>query len=197
MEEVQAASFPELSATEIQVRLLESQSDFFRTRLRFPDFFLRAKIRFVVEVNPKVFELEAPQEGLQAIMAHELGHVAYLKKRKRLQLLAMVRLVSERFAASFERRTDLEAIARGYGEGLRAYRQWLYAHVSGKKLKEKQQNYFSPAEIEVLMFKIRGCPDLIEYWYRNPPRNLQEIETNPPKVRCCQNQLPINGISRR
>jgi hypothetical protein len=194
IEQVRTASFPELSTTEIQVRILESKSDFFRSRLRLPDFFLRGKIRYVIKVNPEVFELQAPEEGLKAIMAHELGHVAYLKKKKRIQLLGMARLVSERFTADFERRTDLEAVSRGYGEGLKVFRQWLYQHIPEAKLREKKQNYFSPAEIETLLSKIQACPELLEYWLKHPPRNLLEIENQP---QACQNLSPMTGRSRR
>jgi len=179
MEQVRETSYAELRTADIQVRILKNESDFFRTRLRLPDFFLRRKIRYVIKVNPEVFEGQAPEEGLKAIMAHELAHVAYLKKKKRLQLLGTARLVSAKFAAGFERRTDLEAISRGYGEGLKAYREWLYHHVPEQKLKEKKQNYFSPAEIEALTSKTRECRKLFEYWSRKPPRDLREIEKTP------------------
>jgi hypothetical protein len=194
MERVRDASFPELRNTEIQVRILKSNSDFFRSRLRFPDFFLRRKIRYVIKVNPEIFQLEAPEEGLEAIMAHELSHVAYLQKKKRLELLGMARLISGRFTSNFERRTDLEAISRGYGEGLESFRLWLYPHIPQAKLNEKRLNYFSPVEIAALLSKVRACPELLEYWLRHPPRNLPEIEKQPLD---CQNLLPMSGISRR
>ena len=186
MEQVREASYAELGTVEIQVRILKNESDFFRTRLRLPDFLLRRKIRYVIKVNPEVFERQAPEEGLKAIMAHELAHVACLKKKKRVQLLGMARLVSAKFAAGFERRTDLEAISRGYGQGLKAYREWLYHHIPEQKLKEKKQNYFSPEEIEAITSKTRECPKLLEYWSRKPPRDLQEIEKPPGEaVRLC------------
>ena len=92
----------------------------------------------------------------------------------------------------FERRADLEAISRGYAEGLKTYRQWLYQHVSGTKLgtklKEKQQTYFSPTEIDVPASVIETCPGLLQFWMKNPPLNLKEIEEEPSKnVALCGN----------
>lgn len=188
LEQIQSTSYPELNTTQIQIRIMNNEVDFFRARLRFPDFFFKSRIRYVIRVNPKIFELQAPEAGLRAIMAHELAHVAYLKKENRLQLLGMVRLTSRSFAVRFERRTDLEAISRGYAEGLKTYRQWLYQHVSGTKLKEKQQTYFSPTEIEVLASVIDTCPGLLQFWMKNPPLNLKEIEEEPSKnVALCGN----------
>lgn len=189
LEQIRSTSYPELNTTQIQIRIMNNEADFFRARLRFPDFFFKSRIRYAIRVDPRVFELQAPEAGLRAIMAHELGHVAYLKKKNRLQLLGMVRLGSREFAARFERRTDLEAISRGYAEGLKTYRQWLYQHVPGTKLKEKQQSYFSPAEIEVLVSEIEKCPGLLQFWMKNPPLNLKEIEEEPSKsVTLCGNR---------
>jgi hypothetical protein len=181
LEQVRSTSYPELSSTQIQIRNMNNEADFFRARLRFPDFFFRSTIRYVIRVDPRVFELQAPEAGVRAIMAHELGHVAYLKKRNRLQLLGMVALISNRFATRFERRTDLEAISRGYAEGLKAYRQWLYQNVPATKLKEKQQRYFSPTEIEMLVSEMGKCPGLLQFWTKNPRLNLKEIEEEPTK----------------
>jgi hypothetical protein len=181
MEQVRSTSYPELSSTQIQIRKMNSEADFFRARLRFPDFFFQGTIRYVITVDPRVFELLAPEAGVRAIMAHELGHVAYLKKRNRLQLLGMVALISNSFTMRFERRTDLEAISRGYAEGLKTYRQWLYQNVPRTKLREKQERYFSPAEIEMLVLEIGKCPGLLQVWTKNPPLNLGEIEDRSSK----------------
>lgn len=176
IERIRAASYPELSAAQIQVRPFESASDFFRARPRIPDFFIKKKLRYVIQVNPRAYALQVPEDGVEAIMAHELGHVAYVKKRNRLRLLAMVRLLSEGFVRDLERRTDLEAISRGYAEGLKAYRQWLYQHIPQKSLAEKRRNYFWPEEIDSILLRIRQCPQLLNSWLKKPPRNLQEIQ---------------------
>jgi Zn-dependent protease with chaperone function len=91
-------------------------------------------MRYLVFVNPRVFEMQAPEEGVRAIIAHELAHLVYFKRRKRVRLVGLVRLTSNRFTAKFERWADLKAISLGYGEGLKEYRQWLYSNVPSSKL---------------------------------------------------------------
>ena len=169
-------SFPELKQTEVQVELLQSNSDFFRTRFGFPQFFLSKKMRYFVKVNPKVVELRVPEEGLEAIIAHELSHVVYYAQGNRLKLFGLTRLLSRDFTARFERWTDLQAISRGYGERLKTYRQWLYQNVPQNKLEEKRRNYFSPAEIDAILSRIQNRPELLDYWFKNIPRSLKEIE---------------------
>ena len=45
---------------------------------------------------------------------------------------------------------DLEAIRRGYGNGLKSYRRLVYAHIPPSKLQTKLHNYFSPEEIAAI-----------------------------------------------
>ena len=45
---------------------------------------------------------------------------------------------------------DLEAIRRGYGNGLKSYRRLVYAHIAPSKLQTKLHNYFSPEEIAAI-----------------------------------------------
>jgi hypothetical protein len=175
IERIRTCSYPELQTTQIQARPFKSASDFFRVRPRIPDFFMKKNLRYVILANPRAYELKVPEDGVEAIIAHELSHVAYLKKRNRLRLLTMVRLLSKSFAANFERRTDLDAISRGYGEGLKVYRHWLYQHISQKSLAEKRRNYLSSEEIDAISLRIRQCPQLLDFWLKKPPRNLPEV----------------------
>jgi len=175
-EKIKSVSFPELKQMEVQVKLLQSNSDFFRTRFGLPQFFFSKKMRYLVKVNPKVVPFQAPEEGLEAIIAHELSHVVYYAQGNRLRLFGLTRLVSKDFTVCFERRTDLQAISRGYGERLKTYRQWLYQNVPPDKLEEKRRNYFSPAEIDAILSRIQSRPELLEHWLKNIPRSLKEIE---------------------
>ena len=176
VERIRSASYPELTATQIELRPFQKASDFFRVRPRIPDFFARKSLRYIMQVNPKVYELQAPESGVEAIIAHELGHVDYLKKRNRMKHLALIRLLSGSFVSNFERRTDLEAISRGYGEGLKVYRQWLYQHIPQRDLAEKRRDYFSPEEIDSILLRVNRCPPLLDIWLEKPPRNLQDIQ---------------------
>jgi hypothetical protein len=176
VETIRSASYPELTATRIELRPFQKASDFFRVRPRIPDFFARKNLRYIMQINPRVYELQASENGIEAIIAHELGHVAYLQERNRLKHLALIRLLSRSFVSNFERRTDLEAISRGYGEGLKVYRQWLYQHIPQKDLAEKRRDYFSPEEIDSILLRVNQCPPLLDSWVEKPPRNLQDIQ---------------------
>lgn len=132
-------------------------------------------MQYLVFVNPRVFERSAPGVGVRAILAHELGHVLYFKTRNRLKLLGLVRLASKTSTQRFERWADLQAISRGYGEGLKGYRQWVYQNIPASKLGAKRLTYFSPDEIDAILFESRARPDLLAYWLKHLPLNLDQI----------------------
>ncbi|HMY75880.1 MAG TPA: hypothetical protein PLQ88_28925, partial [Blastocatellia bacterium] len=189
VEEVRAASYPELKTAEIEINLFDSPSDYFQTRFTFTSYLFRNRLRYVLRVNRKLFSAGTPEDGVRAILAHELGHIVYYRTRNRLALLGLTRLACRDFAARFERGTDLEAIARGYGEGLKSYRLWLYGHIPPTKLAEKKRNYYSPAEIDALQTKLRAQPELLKQWRKHPPHSLEEIEHATPA------QTPPTAIS--
>ena len=175
MTEVKGEAYPELRETEIQLKIFHSQSDYFRTRFNASHFLSGRKMQYIIEVNPKVFDSDVPELGLRAIMVHELGHVLYFKQRKRVQLLGLIRLLSGKYTAKFERRTDLQAIIRGYGPGLIAYRQWLYQHIPQSSVEKKKRDYFSPGEITAILNISRANPNKLSYWLKHVPLNLEAI----------------------
>ena len=179
LDELISESYPELHDTEIQIRLFQGRSDFFRTRFGIPQFLFGGKMRYIISVNPRVFEWQAPEAGVRAIVAHELAHILYFKQHNRMRHFGLVRLALTKFTARFERRTDLEAISRSYGTGLKEYRQWLYQHIPQNKLLEKRRNYFSPDEIDAILSLSRQRPELLDYWRRHAPRNIQDISQPP------------------
>jgi hypothetical protein len=173
--EIKATAYPELRGADVQVKLFESESDYFRARFALPPFFSGRQMRYLIFVNDQVFTRQAPTAGVRAIIAHELAHVLYFKQRHRLQLLGLVRLATKGFTARFERWADLQAIARGYGAGLKEYRQWLYRNIPARSLEEKKRDYFSPEEIDAIVAATQRRPDLFAYWFKHVPRNLKEI----------------------
>ena len=177
VEEVRATSYPELRNADIRIKTFNNKADYFRVSFSSTRFLFGRRMRFVVLVNPKVFNLGAPAEAVRAILAHELGHILYFKQRKRIELLGLVRLASKKFTARFERWADLQAISRGYGEGLKEYRVWLYGHVPNERLAEKKRNYFSPEEVDAITIGIQKRPERLVYWLKNVPLNLSEIQT--------------------
>jgi hypothetical protein len=174
--DLRSHSFPELTHVDLRVRTFQSQTDYFRTRFSLARFFSPLRMRYFVEVNPALFSQQAPTDGVCSVLAHELAHVVTLSHGNRIRRLVLVRLLSKGYTAQFERRTDLEAIHRGYGDGLKSYRTWVYGHIPPNKLQEKLRNYFSPKEIAAIEVKLQGQPDLLEYWRKHVPSNLREIQ---------------------
>jgi len=175
--DLRGTSFPELAHIDLRVRTFRSQSDYLRTRFSFSRFLLFLPMQYFVDVNPALFQEQAPSDGVCAILAHELVHIVSLSRGNRIRRFGLVRLLSKRQTTKFERRTDLEAIHRGYGDGLRSYRKWIYAHISPNKLPEKRRNYFSPEEIGTIQILLQERPELFGYWRRHVPMNLQEIQS--------------------
>ncbi len=176
---LRSESFPELAHVDVGVRTFHSQSDYFRTRFSLSRFALFMRMHYYVEVNPALFQGKPPSESVCAILAHELSHVVSLSHGNRIRRFGLVRLLSKRYTAKFERRTDLEAIHRGYGDGLKSYRVWVYAHVPPDKLAAKLRNYFSPNEIAAIETKLQEQPSLFAYWTKHVPENLTQIENSP------------------
>jgi hypothetical protein len=175
VEEIRKASYPELLQSNIKVKPFRSRSDYFQSSFGIFQFFFYPKMLYIVRANPAAFELQAPDTGIKAIVAHELAHTFYYKRGNRLRLFGLIRLLSKGFTARFERWADLQSISRGYGEGLKEYRMWLYRNVPAEKLTEKKRNYFSPEEIDAIISAVRKRPELMNYWLKDVPRNLEEI----------------------
>lgn len=135
-------SFPELSAVKIVVKTFESDSNYFNSRFSIGRFMTLRKMRYLIYINPQDFNKNAPSEGVEAIVAHELAHVLYFRERNRFELIGLVALANKSFATSFEHKTDLVAIERGFGHGLKQFREWLYKNVPQRVLKRKNETVF-------------------------------------------------------
>jgi hypothetical protein len=151
--DVRTASFPELSKADIRVRSFTSDSDYFQARFSIVRFFFAKRMRYFIQVNSRPAILTAPDTGIQAIVAHELAHIKDYASGNRLHLFLLLRLRNKNFSERFEKRADADAIRRGYAEGLKQYRFWLYEHVPAKALAEKRKDYLSPDEIDELARK--------------------------------------------
>lgn len=176
--EIVNASFPELKNASIEIKTFHSRADFFRSRFSVSRFLTFRKLHYLIFVNPQVFEKNAAPEAVRAIIAHELAHVAYYRRHNRFELLGLIALSSKSFTARFERAADLQAIKRGYGAGLKIYREWLYRNIPAEKIHAKRRDYFSPEEIDLLTVAIREKPALLNFWLKNVPRNLTEIKSD-------------------
>ena len=174
--EIATISYPEIKLKKLRFKAFESDSSFFKARFSIGRFFTFQRMRHLIFVNPKVFERKASEKGIRAILAHELAHVSYYTRKNRFELLGLASLTSKGFTAKFERKADLEAIARGYGSGLIEYRKWLYKNIPTKDLKSKKRNYFSPKEIKLMLTVLKKNPSAIDVWRKRVPRNLGEIK---------------------
>jgi hypothetical protein len=146
--DVRAASFPELAGADVRVREFASDSDYFQARFSISRFILGRRMRYFIRVNSGAAISAAPEEARRAIVAHELAHLAYYARGNRLHVFGLLRLSGKGFRERFEKRADLEALRRGYAQGLKLYRVWLYEHVPPGALPEKKRDYFSPEEID-------------------------------------------------
>ncbi len=173
--EVIEKSYPELKTQKIEVKTFKSDSDYFRSRFSFAKYLTFQKMRYIIFVNPKVFAGQAPQNGIRSIIAHELAHVLYYVERNRFELLGLASLSSKSLTQKFERKADLEAIARGYGKGLIEYRKWLYQNIPAKSLAEKERNYFTPQEIDLMLEILQQNPQTIEKWRKKIPLKKEDI----------------------
>ena len=147
---VQDSSYPELATKDIRIAPFTSDSDYFQARFSIPRFLLGRRMRYVIRVNSSAVLLTAPEEARRAIVAHELAHLAYYAKGNRLHLLGLFRLAGKGFRERFEKGADMKALKRGYAQGLKQYRIWLYQHVPPGALMEKKRDYLSPDEIDAL-----------------------------------------------
>lgn len=177
--ELVAISYPELARKRIDIHEFEAESDYFRTTFVIHRFFAFMPMRYVIKVNADVWSRQAPEESVRAILVHELAHVQQLSHGMRVRRLGLMRLLFDRSEARFERTADLIAIERGFGRGLRVYREWLYRNIPPGAERQKRRNYFSPEEIDAIDRRTRERPDLFHYWRRKVPMNLTDIESAP------------------
>ena len=148
--EVRSSSFPELRNRDIRVRQFDSSTDYFQARFGIWRFLTLRRMQYVIRVNAADALRAASEDGRRAIIAHELAHVAYYAKGNRLRLFGLIRLASQGFRERFEKRADLDALRRGYAQGLKEYRVWLYQQVTGGVLDEKKRDYLTPEEIDAI-----------------------------------------------
>ncbi len=176
IEEVVAESYPELRGREFKIEIFNSESTFFKTRFSFTKLLTFRRAVFIVGVNPKAFESGASKDALRAIIAHELAHADLFRTNGGFKAFGMIGLLNARSLAKFERRADLVAIEKGYGHGLKAYREWLYKNVPKKYLAKKMRNYFSPTEIELILFARSVNSDIISKLMKDVPLSLVETK---------------------
>lgn len=176
-------AYPELRPEDVSVKTFYSRSNYFKAQFSFSRYFTFRRMRSIIYVNPLVYERNVPEDGLRAIIAHELAHASFYLGRNRLKLFGLLRLASADYTRDFERGADLVAISRGFGEELIVYREWLYRNVPPDKVVRKERNYFTPNEIELLIPAVENRPAVLRQFYKRIPRNLTEVEARVKTVK--------------
>lgn len=157
-QELVELNFPELrNAWEqgrIKFKALQSNAYFFKTS--YSSGYLsgdRSKRTYSIDVNDSIYDPDqkpagAPTvEAIQGILAHELVHLVDYEKAdiKRKIHLGVTIIIHP---SSIERATDETAFARGFAQGIRKYREWIYGKLTQKVLKRKMKRYYTPEEID-------------------------------------------------
>jgi len=166
-------AFPELSHERLVLKSLSSEDVFFQSNFK-PLSLLTKKPTYVIQVNPGLFARQLPLEAARAILAHELSHTLDYQ-RQGLSGLARVGWQVMFHNQHYEHRTDIQAISRGFGEGLIAYREWIYGQIPPTDLAKKQSTYYQPAQIRQLMQRWEqaqaegNTTNILTAWLKNPP----------------------------
>lgn len=119
---------------------------------------------YTIQYDPVVLADPPAPTAVAAVLAHELGHVQDYLAMDSDELLdfglwyaSQDPATSDELAA-YERATDEKALARGCADGLAEMRTWIYAHVDGATLAEKEKDYYSPDEIAAWVDAHGSCP---------------------------------------
>jgi len=98
------------------------------------------------------------KDALVGMFAHELSHLAIIKKRNFFQKIAYFWSwpFSKKRRADFERRTDIEAVKRGYGKERIELNNLILKGKTKEQLGERRKKgYLSNKEIKYFMKKYR------------------------------------------
>ena len=174
---IKKESFPELSNTKISLGSMKSDFAYLGSRPILHSLLWPFKVKYKITVNPKLFKMELPLFALEGILAHELAHTAYYVTKGRFGVILTGHIfISKPAHIDFERRTDVDAIMRGYGEGIKAYREVTYKYLTDEQINVKNKLYFSIEEIDQLMLAYQEYPELKEVWLDQPPLSLADIQ---------------------
>jgi hypothetical protein len=173
---VRAQSYSRLHDVPVQLRTLHSDFVYFDSRFTLSSYFFGGHLHYIMRANPLAKDRGLPSQALEAILAHELAHIAYYGDRNRLRLIGLARLLSPGMRARFERKADLDAIALGYGPGLALYRTWLYANIPPRRIAAKKRDYFTPEEIGAIVEAVKRNPILMGRFAKVVPRDLAHVQ---------------------
>src|SRR5688500_4641649 len=85
--EIIEKSYPELKTAKIKVKTFQSDSNYFKSQFSINRYLTFQKLHYIVFVNPEIYRRNAPENAIRAILAHELAHILYYKKKNWVELL--------------------------------------------------------------------------------------------------------------
>jgi hypothetical protein len=106
---------------------------------------------YLLLYDPSLLEDPPPYDGAGAVLVHEMKHMEDYAGMTRDELVEFALWYAQGDVSEYERATDERALEDGCGEGLIAYREWLYAHIPAEAEAQKRENYYTPEEIEAWM----------------------------------------------
>jgi hypothetical protein len=175
--------FAELTGARWTFKPFQSDAYYFAISKKPLDILL-GRNRYVVKYNPDAFIKNATVGGIRGVLAHEFSHAVVYREEGLGGLLrtAFANIgKNPKSGPKVERQTDLQAIARGFGEQLKQYRQWLDKTLQNPEdLRIKHERYFTVEEIDILIDIQKKNPRQIQEWMDDPPRlgELQALQSS-------------------
>jgi hypothetical protein len=150
IDRVKESYFPELMQAKISIREFSSDEYFLQAKPEIKSLLKKkSKRSYFVEVNTNLYKCSPSALALEAIIAHELEHIADYEKMTSAQIMKLgASYASGKFRARYERATDMKVVDKGMTEGLIQYREWIYKKLNPSQLKTKRKLYLTPEELQ-------------------------------------------------
>jgi hypothetical protein len=145
-----ARSLQPLDGVHIELEPLESDISYFQANVDFATLSAAPRERrYLLEHNRRLFDDPPSFQAVVAILVHEAQHFVDFSSWSGTELAewgAWYGTTDD--ISTYERQTDEGALRLGCGEGLSAFRVWLYDHVSPEVADQKRHDYYTPEEID-------------------------------------------------
>ena len=140
---------PELIGVPHQLRSMMSEEDYFASNLILSTLDDPPRERdYTMMYNPVLFEDPPSWAAVEAIVLHEFKHTIDYTMMNGQELAEFGVWYANGDISEYEHETDEFALELGFAEGLKAYRLWLYDHVSPETAEQKRYDYYTPEEID-------------------------------------------------
>lgn len=150
--EVARSAYVSLDGVAINLFALSSSSVFFQANLDITTIEEPPLERsYSLQYNPALFDDPPSRAAVGAILVHELKHILDYTEMSAEELVDFTVWYLSEDVSEYERATDEYALEAGCGEGLIAYREWLYDHIPPDAIASKRRDYYTPEEIEAWM----------------------------------------------